>query len=262
MSLVALTREVSPAIDRCELVHLERRPIDVELARGQHREYEAALRGEGYAVHTLPADPSLPDSVFVEDTAVVFDELAVIARPGAASREPETEAVAGVLAAYRPLSRITAPATLDGGDVLRIGRTVYVADGGRTSRAGRDQLAAALAPLGYTVCPIAVHGCLHLKSAVTLVAPDIVLCNPSWVDPSAFARMRVLEVAAGEPYGANGLLVGSKLIYPSSFPLTARRLAEQGIEILPLNVSELQKAEGAVTCCSILFPARPLPPSP
>lgn len=253
MSVVALTREVSPAIARCELVHLERRPIDVDLAREQHRVYEAALRSEGCEVRTLPADPSLPDSVFVEDAAVVFDEVAVIARPGAASRRAETESVADALAAHRPLSRIAAPATLDGGDVLRIGHSVYVGETGRTNRAGIDQLAAAVTPHGYAVHPVAVRGCLHLKSAATLVAPDTVLCNSRWVDPAAFAGVQVLEVAHEEPGAANGLMVGERLIYPSSFPRTARRLAERGIEILSLNVSELQKAEGAVTCCSLLF---------
>ena len=253
MSLVALTRAVSPAIHRCELVHLERRPIDVALAREQHHVFEAALRDAGCEVRTLPADPSLPDSVFVEDTAVVFDEVAVIVRPGAESRVPETEPVARALAAYRPLVRITAPATLDGGDVLRIGRTVYVGEGGRSNRAGIDQLATAVAPHGYDVRPVAVRGCLHLKSAATLVAPDTVLCNPHWVDPSAFAGLEVLDVAAGEPGAANGLLVGARVIYPSSFPVTARRLAERGIALLSLDVSELQKAEGAVTCCAILI---------
>lgn len=255
MSVVALTRAVSPAIERCQLVHLERRPIDVALAREQHRVYEAALRDAGCEVRTLPADPSLPDSVFVEDAAVVFDEVAVITRPGAESRVPETDPVARALAAYRPLVRITAPATLDGGDVLRIGRTVYVGEGGRTNRAGIDQLAAAVAPHGYNVRPVAVRGCLHLKSAATLVAPDTVLCNPRWVDPAAFAGLEVLDVAAGEPGAGNGLLVGARVIYPSCFPVTARRLAERGIEILSLNVSELQKAEGAVTCCSLVFTA-------
>jgi dimethylargininase len=253
MSLVALTRAVSPAIDRCQLVHLERRPIDVALAREQHRVYEAALRDAGCEVQTLPADPSLPDSVFVEDAAVVFNEVAVITRPGAESRVPETETVARALAAHRPLVRITAPATLDGGDVLLIGRTVYVGEGTRTNRAGIDQLAAAVAPHGYDVRPIAVRGCLHLKSAATLVAPDTVLCNPRWVDPAAFAGRRVLDVAAGEPGAANGLLVGARVIYPSNFPATARQLAERGIALLSLNVSELQKAEGAVTCCSLVF---------
>jgi dimethylargininase len=253
VSLLALTREVSSDLARCQLVHLERRPIDVALAREQHRAYEAALRAAGCEVRTLPADPSLPDSVFVEDTAVVFDEVAVIARPGAESRRGETEPVSLALAAFRPLFRITAPATLDGGDVLCIGRTVYVGESGRTNRAGIDQLAAAVAPYGYTVRPLAVHGCLHLKSAATLVTPDTVLCNPRSVDVAAFTGLRVLEVAGGEPGAANGLLAGVRLIYPSNYPATALRLAEQGIDLLTLNVSELQKAEGAVTCCAILI---------
>ncbi len=253
MSLVALTREVSPAIARCELVHLDRRPIDVDLARAQHRAYEAALREAGCEVRTLPADPELPDSVFVEDTAVVLDEVAVITRPGAASRRPETGAVAAALAPYRPIVTITAPGTVDGGDVLRVGRAIYVGDTARTNRAGVDQLAAALAPHGYQVCAVAVHGCLHLKSAATLVAPDTVLCNPRWVDPATFAGVRVVDVADGEAGAANGLLVGERLIYPSNFPRTATRLAAQGLTLLLLDVSELQKAEGAVTCCSVVF---------
>ncbi len=253
MSLVALTREVSPAIARCELVHLDRRPIDVDLARAQHRAYEAALREAGCEVRTLPADPELPDSVFVEDTAVVLDEVAVITRPGAASRRPETGAVAAALAPYRPIVTITAPGTVDGGDVLRVGRAIYVGDTARTNRAGVDQLAAALAPHGYQVSAVAVHGCLHLKSAATLVAPDTVLCNPRWVDPATFAGVRVVDVADGEAGAANGLSVGERLIYPSNFPRTATRLAAQGLTLLLLNVSELQKAEGAVTCCSVVF---------
>lgn len=251
--LIALTREVSPAIASCELVHLERRPIDLDLARAQHRTYESALREQGCDVRTLPADPSLPDSVFVEDAAIVLDEVAVIARPGAASRRRETAPVAAALAAYRPLASLAAPATLDGGDVLRIGRTIYVGEGARTNRAGIDQLSAAVAPHGYVVRPVAVRGCLHLKSAATHVAPDTVLCNSRWVNPATFAGLSVIEIAAGEPGAANGLLVGERLIYPSGFPATARRLAERGIDLLTVNVSELQKAEGAVTCCSIVF---------
>lgn len=244
---------MSPAIAQCELAHLERRPIDVDLARRQHHGYEAALRTVGCTVRTLPAEAALPDSVFVEDTAVVLEEVAVITRPGAESRRPETAAVAAVLATYRPLVTITAPGTMDGGDVLCVGRTVFVGATDRTNRAGIDQLAAALAPHGYRVRPVTVRGCLHLKSAATLVAPDTVLCNPRWVDPAAFAGLPVVEVAPGEAGAANGLLVSDRLLYPTNFPSTARRLAERGIALLPVEVSELQKAEGAVTCCSLVF---------
>jgi dimethylargininase len=253
MSLVALTREVSPAIAQCELVHLERRPIDVELARAQHRAYEAALREAGCEVRSLPANAGLPDSVFVEDTAVVLDEVAVITRPGATSRRPETGAVAAALTPYRPLVTIQAPGTVDGGDVLQVGRTIYVGETARSNRAAIDQLAAALAPHGYQVRAVAVHGCLHLKSAATRVAADTVLCNPRWVDPRTFTGVRILEVVESEPGAANGLLVGDRLIYPASFPTTAARLAAARVALRPVDVSELQKAEGAVTCCSVVF---------
>jgi dimethylargininase len=253
VSRLALTREVSPAIAQCELVHLERRPIDFELAQAQHRAYAAALREAGCEVRTLPANAGMPDSVFIEDTAVVLDEVAVITRPGAASRRPETGAVAAALAPYRPLVTIRAPGTVDGGDVLQMGRTIYVGESARTNRAAIDQLGAALTPHGYQLRAVAVRGCLHLKSAATPVAQDMVLCNPRWVDPATFTGVRVVEVDPGEPGAANGLLVGERVIYPESFPGTAARLGTHSIALSVVNVSELQKAEGAVTCCSLVF---------
>lgn len=174
---IAITRAVSPAIAACELTHLARRPIDFERARVQHHAYEAALVELGCEVHALPADVALPDSVFVEDVAVVLDEVAVVTLPGAPSRRAETAAVAEALAPYRPLRSIEAPATLDGGDVLRIGRTLYVGLTERTNRAGIDQMTAVLEPYGYRVRAMPVRGCLHLKSAVTLVAAGTVLGN-------------------------------------------------------------------------------------
>jgi dimethylargininase len=258
---IAITREVSPSIAACELTHLPRRPIDLSLARLQHQRYEDALRALDCDVRTLPADPAQPDSVFVEDAAVVFDEVAVIARPGAPTRLAEIVAVAAALRPYRTQHRIEAPATLDGGDVLRIGRRVYVGVSGRTNRAALGQLEVVLRPHGYAIHPVAVQGCLHLKSAATQVAPDTVLVNPRWVDPGAFAGLHVLDVAPDEPHAANGLLIGEHLVYPASFPATARRLEGRGIPLERVDVAELQKAEGAVTCCSLVFAAEP-PPSP
>lgn len=250
---IAMTRTVSPSIVECELTHLARRPIDYAKAQAQHHAYEAALRELGCLVRTLPADDSLPDSVFVEDVAVVLDEVAVLTRPGAPSRRAETPAVAAALAAYRPLLTIEAPGTLDGGDVLRIGRTLYVGLTERTDQSAIDQLAELLAAHRYEVHAVPVDGCLHLKSAVTLVAPGTVLCNRRWIDPTRFTGTLVLEVDPSEPYAANGLLVGDRLIYPTSFPATRRLLERRGLRLVPLDVSELQKAEGAVTCCSLVF---------
>jgi len=252
---LAITRGVSPALARCELTHLERAPIDVARAAAQHAAYERALAELGCAVVALPAAPDLPDCVFVEDTAVVVDELAVITRPGAASRRPETVAVARELARRRPLAEIAAPGTLDGGDVLRLGQRVLVGRSGRSNDAGIARLAALLAPHGYTVEGVPVSGCLHLKSAVTQVAPAAVLLNPAWVDAATFAGWRVLEVDPAEPHAANALLVGDAVVYPTAYPRTAASLAAAGVRAVLVDVSELARAEGAVTCCSIVLNA-------
>ncbi len=252
---IAITRAVSPAIAHCELTHLDRQPIDLMAARTQHQAYEETLRALGCEVLSLPADPGLPDSVFVEDTAIVFDELAVIARPGSPSRRPEIVTTAVALRPYRPLVRIAPPGSLDGGDVLRVGRTVYVGLTGRTNQAAIDQLTAALSPHDYVIRAVPVHGCLHLKSAATQVAADTILCNPRWVDPAVFAPLHVLEVDGAEPYAANGLLIDSQVLYPTTFPATRRRLEERRVAVTLVDVSELQKAEGAVTCCSLVFRA-------
>ncbi len=250
---IAITREVSPAIGRCELTHLERQPIDVELARAQHRAYQACLAGLGCRVETLPAAPELPDSVFVEDVAVVLDELAILTRPGAESRRPEVAAIAEALRPYRPLHAIQAPGTVDGGDVLRVGRCLYVGLSSRSNAAAIEQMREVLAPHGYTVQGVPVAGCLHLKSAVTQVAEATLLINRAWVDPAAFAGLELIEVDPAEPYAANALRVGEELIYPAAFPATRRRLEARGLTVHTVDVSELAKAEGAVTCCSLVF---------
>jgi dimethylargininase len=228
----------------------------------QHRAYEAALRELGCEVRALPADAQLPDSVFVEDVAVVLDEVAILTRPGAPSRRPEAATLAPVLSSYRPLLSIDAPGTLDGGDVLRVDRKVYVGRTGRTNHAGIDQLTRALAPYGYRVQGVDVQGCLHLKSAVTRVGPRTLLANAGWIEAKAFADCDIVDIDPAEPYAANCLLIGERVIYPTSFPATARRLEERGVGLVPLDVSELQKAEGAVTCCSLVFEDRVPPSSP
>jgi dimethylargininase len=259
---IALTREVSPAVVRCELTHLPRTPIDAALAVLQHRAYQKVLADLGCRVVTLPPDPDLPDSVFVEDVAVVVDEVAVILRPGAVSRRSEPPAVAAALARYRDLTFIEAPGTVDGGDILQLGRTVYTGRTARSNEAGIGQLVSALAPFGYEVRPVPVRGCLHLKSAVTQVGPDTLLVNHGWVDPGAFRGVDFVEVHPDEPRAANALLVGGAVVYPASHPRTAERLAGRGIEVRAVDVSELEKAEGAVTCCSVIFASDREPSEP
>lgn len=253
--LNAITREVSPSLGHCELSYVPRVDIDVALARAQHYRYQQALAALGCRVITLPAEDDLPDAVFVEDVALVLDEVAVMTRPGTASRRPEGASVASTLSQYRPLLSIESPGTLEGGDMMRVGRTIYVGQSARTNASGIEQLSRLLADFGYAVRPVAMSGCLHLKSAVTLVADGTLLVHPGWVDRNAFPEFRVIEIDPDEPHAANTLRVGSGLIYPSCFPRTQERLSQAGIAASTVDVSELQKAEGAVTCCSLIFEA-------
>lgn len=254
---IALTREVSSMLARCELTHLDRQAIDPDRARAQHRGYEECLRALGCEVRRVPPAPDLPDAVFVEDAAVVVDEVAVVTRPGAPSRRDEVGSVAEALATHRPLARIEAPGTLDGGDVLVVGRRVFAGLSTRTNEDGIRQLARALAPHGYDVRPLPVARCLHLKTAVSRVAPRTVLLNPDWVDAREFAAFDRIAVHPDEPWAANALCVGGRVVHPQAFPRTRERLAARGLDVRAVDVSELAKAEGGVTCCSLVFDAGP-----
>lgn len=272
-SLIAFTRAVPRSIDRCELTHLARTPIDYGRAVEQHAAYEDALRRAGCRVHRLPDAPADPDSVFVEDTAVVFDDLAVIARPGAASRRGEVEATAAALRPHRLLAFIEEPATLDGGDVLVTPGRVFVGISGRTNLAGADRLASLIAPLGFEVIPVRVGGCLHLKSAVTplsdgagrLRPADLppeggsclpLLINPSWVDRASVRGFDLIEVDPAEPAAANVLAINGYVICAEEHPRTRARLEARGFAMLPVPAGELAKAEGGVTCCSVILRTR------
>jgi len=253
--LIALTREVSPSISDCLLTHLARQPIDVQRAREQHRRYEERLVALGCTLQRLAPEPDLPDAVFVEDAAIVLDEVAIMARPGVEARRAETATVADALQRFRVLCSIQAPGTLEGGDVLRLGKRLFVGLSGRTNRQGAEQLRELLLPYGYQVSEAPVRGCLHLKSAVTQVAGDTLLINRAWVDAATFGPVRLIDVDPEEPGAANGLLVGDRLLYPRAYTRTQSRLLEAGITLEITDLSELAKAEGAVTCCSLVFAA-------
>lgn len=255
MGLVAITRRISASLGQCELSFVSRTTIDVALARQQHAAYVQALTDSGCDVIELPAQDAMPDAVFIEDVALVLDEVAVMTRPGAVSRQVEGESVAATLAVYRRLLRIVAPGTLEGGDVLRVGRRIFVGQSARSNTDGISQLRDLVSDFGYVIVPIAMRDCLHLKSAVTAVADDTVLVHPGWVDVEAFAGFRIIEIDVAEEHAANALRVGEGILYPSCFPRTEARLREAGVRITTVDVSELQKAEGAVTCCSLVFEA-------
>jgi dimethylargininase len=250
---LALTRAVPESIGACALTHLERQPIDVARARAQHAAYERALAQADCEVIRLPELPQHPDSVFVEDVAVVLDEVAILARPGELARRGEVDSAAEVLRAHRPLARIEAPATLDGGDVLALGRTLFVGLSGRTNAEAVAQLRALALPHGHQVEELVVHGALHLKTAATRVAERTLLVNPRWVDAAGFAGWERIEVDPSEPFAANALWVGSTLIHARAFPRTAERLRARGIAVTKVDASELAKAEGGVSCCALLL---------
>lgn len=240
-------------MNQCELAYLSRQAIDVARAAEQHREYERCLRELGAAVISLAPEPDLPDAVFVEDPAVVVDEVAVLTRMGARSRRREAESLARAIEPFRPLRWLREPATLEGGDVMRIGRTVFVGASSRTNAEGIRQLAEMLSHHGYAVEAVEVRGCMHLKTGCTYVGDGTLLANRAWIDTTPLGKYRIIDVAPQEPWAANALRVGDTVVMPHSFPATANLLQRAGWKVRTLDVSELVKAEAGLTCMSILF---------
>ena len=251
--MIAITRKVSPSIKNCELTHLERQPIDLGIANFQHTNYEQMLKSLGLEILSLPAEPDLPDSVFVEDTAIVLNEIAILTRPGAVSRRPEVESIANALNHFRELVSIQAPGTLDGGDILVVGNTIFVGISSRSNQTATQQLKEIVDPFGYQVKGISVEGCLHLKSAVTKVAEDTLLFNPDWVSKDHFQEYKMIEIDPAEMNGANALQIHSTVIYQPCYPRTTEKLVSAGLKVEMVDASELGKAEGALSCCSLIF---------
>jgi dimethylargininase len=251
--LTAITRAVSPAIVHCELSFIERKPIDLARAQQQHQAYEVLLSKLGARVISLPPEPHLPDSMFVEDPAIVLDEIAVILPMGTESRRAEAASLAQELAKHRKLAHVQLPGTLEGGDVLRIGRKLFVGLTKRSNAEGIRQLGEILRPHGYAVIPIPVTGCLHLKSAVTWIADNTLLANRAWFDTRPFAGYDWIDVDPAEPHAANALALGGTIILPASFPKTRGRIGSLDFRVTTLDISELQKAESGLTCSSLLF---------
>ena len=251
--LTAITRAVSPAIVHCELSFIDRKPIDLAVAQEQHHAYETLLQKLGARLISLPAEPELPDSMFVEDPAIVLDELAVILPLGTETRRREAASLAQALAKFRKLEYVSLPGTLEGGDVLRIGRKIFVGLTQRSNAEGIRQLAAILAPHNYEVIVVPVTGCLHLKSAVTLLGRNTLLANRAWFDATPLAGHEWIDVDPAELHAANALAFGGTIIFPASFPRTRARIEARGFHVTSLDISELQKAESGLTCSSLLF---------
>jgi dimethylargininase len=250
--IVALTREPARALDACELTYRGREPIDARVAAAQHRGYCEALEACGARVVTLPAVDELPDSVFVEDTAVVLEEVAVLTRPGVESRRGEVDLMEPEVARLRRVVRVEPPATLEGGDVLRLGRALYVGLSPRTNAEGAEALRRFAAPHGYEVVTVEPRGCLHLKTGCSALDEETVLVNPDWVDAGVFRGREVVPVDASEPWAANVLRVAGSVCVSTAFPRTAEMLSTR-YDVRPVEVSEFAKAEGGLTCMSLLF---------
>lgn len=251
--LTAITRDVNASMGNCELTYLPRVRIDAGLALQQHQRYQSVLSSLGCEIVTVATPPGLADSVFVEDTAIVLDEIAVMCLPGAVSRRDEVAGVRDVLQKYRTIVSIQLPGTLDGGDLLHIGKVIYVGLSTRSNQSGIQQLRSIVADHGYSVKTVEISKCLHLKSAATEVATGRLLINPDWISRDNFEDLELIDVDKTESHAANALLVGGNVICPSSFPRTMEKLLQHNIKVTPVDVSELQKAEGAVTCCSLIF---------
>ena len=252
----AFTRAVSPRLADCELTHLERVPLDVAKAVQQHAAYEDAHRGAGFEVTRLPDLPDHPDGVFVEDTALILDNHAIISRPGAASRAPETASTADGLASQFDIHRVV-EGHVDGGDVLRIGNRLYVGLSTRTDAEGIASLREICRDIGFDVVEARLRECLHLKTGATLAGPDrcgtpVLLYSARSVDPDQFKGVDPLAVDESEPDAANCLRVGDRIILPAGSPRTSARLRDRGFDLVEVDVSELQKAEAGVTCMSLI----------
>jgi dimethylargininase len=251
--LIALTREPSASLDAGERMFRAREPIDVETARIQHEAYRRALAESGARVVVLPALDDLPDAVFVEDVAIVLEEVALLLPMGVASRGEEPRQIEREIARWREVVRLPRGTRAEGGDVVRLGRTLYVGRTGRTDESGIAALATAVSPRGYRVMPVEVAGCLHLKSACTALDEETILFNPAWVDATAFEAACAIEVSAEEPGAANAVRVGANVLLQSGCPRTLERVVRAGFEARALDVGELAKAEGSLTCLSLLF---------
>lgn len=251
--LLAITHLPSAQIGHCQLTYVSRTAIDYHRALRQHEAYCQTLQACGATVRTLDGNAEMPDSAFVEDTAIVLDELAVLASMGVASRRAETPTIETELARYRQLRRIDPPATIEGGDVLPLGRTLLVGRSPRTNEEGIRAFEGIVRRFDYRVIPVPVHGCVHLKTACTALDDATLVLNPRWLEPKALEGYRQVEVDDDEPWAANVLRVGDRLYLSAAHPRTARKIEAMGFQVGTIDLSEFAKAEAGPTCLSILL---------
>jgi dimethylargininase len=250
---MVITHAVSPSIQNCVLTFMSRDMIDYQNACKQHSAYCTLLQGLGCKIRKLSDNLSHPDSVFIEDPAIILDELAILANMSAPSRREEPRGIAEELMKYRPLFRIEVPGTLEGGDVARLGRTLVIGRSSRTNDKGIEQLRDIVVPFGYQVLPVNVRKCLHLKTGCSPLTDDTLLFNPAWIDPSELSDFDLIAVDPGEPWAGNAINVNGTVCMHAGFKKTAKILQKRGFNLVFSDISEFQKAEGGLTCLSLRF---------
>lgn len=253
MSLIALTHSVSPNIVQGERTYRDRPPIDLARARQQHTAHCNALRSHGLEVITLEANRGFPDAVFTEDPAVVVDEVAIMTHMAVESRWGESAAIEAALTPYREIVHMAPPACLDGGDVLQVGKRLFVGQSTRTNRAGTRALTDMLTPYGYHIIPVPVRGCLHLVTGATALDEATILAATDWIDTAPFEGFRILPVPRDEGPAANILPLDGAILMAAGYPQTADLVAGEGYQVELIDNSELEKAEGSLTCLSLIF---------
>ena len=255
--LTIVTHVPSPALQECELTFVEGEPINMEKAVKEHNNYCKMLEECGARIITLNNNISLPDSVFVEDPIVVFDELAVLTSMGVESRRKESSALEMFFRQYRDVKKISLPAKIEGGDVLKVGRRIYVGESARTNKLGFQALCNILKPLGYEVTSVSVTGCLHLKTGCTALDEKTMLINPGWVDETPFRDYRLIKTLPSEPFGANVLPLHNTICMNAAFPKTIELVKDLGYKVVSTDITEFVKAEAGLTCMSIPFAHNP-----
>jgi dimethylargininase len=251
--MLALTHVPSPNMDHGQRTHVARVSIDYDLAVQQHEAYCRMLRACGAEVRTLDVNRALPDSTFIEDTAIVLDEVIVLASMGTDARRGELPGIEAELRKYREVYCTEPPQAIEGGDVLRVGRDLLVGISSRTSAEGVQALIAVVARYGYRVVPVPVRRCLHLKTACTALPDGSLLLNPRWLDVQALPEYEKIPVPPDEPWAANTLTVGTTVCLAAEHVQTAEQIRQRGFQVRTAHLSEFAKAEGGVTCLSLLL---------
>lgn len=255
MKIIAITRKPSPLLEAGERTHIGRDAINLARALSQHDGYRAALSERGAEVSRLDDADEFADGVFVEDTALVLDEAAFLMRPGAESRRGEVSGIGEALSKYRELARVEPPATIDGGDIVVTGKRIFVGRSARTNSFGIACLGDLTKRFGYSVHGVRMHGCLHLKSGCTGLPDGRILINRAWIEASDLPACDFVEVPREEPWGGDVAFVGDTVVAAAAYSRTIDALAREGYKVSAVNVSEFAKAEGGVTCMSLIFRA-------